>query len=259
MEKVFKTTPYRAHRISLIILVPLCLFLAACAAPESARISGDVFDPYEENNRQTHELNRALDKALVRPVSVGYTKIIPGELEDSIGNFSANLGVPGKVANNLLQGDVEGAFINTMRFVFNTTLGFGGLFDVAADFQINEVKADFGQTLYVWGVPEGAYIELPILGPSTERAAVGRAVDLFTNPLSYVLPSPDKYVGTAAGVASKVGDRGRYAETVDSVLYNSADSYSQARGIYLQNRRFELGDGDAAEEINPFDLNTEGF
>lgn len=257
---MFKTTPYRrAHRISLIILVSLCLFLAACATPESARISGDVFDPYEENNRQTHELNRALDKALVRPVGVGYTKIIPDDLEDSIGNFSANLGVPGTVVNNLLQGDVEGAFINTMRFVFNTTLGFGGLFDVAADFQINEVKADFGQTLYVWGVPEGAYIELPILGPSTERAAVGRAVDLFTNPLSYVLPSPDKYLGTAAGVASKVGDRGRYAETVDSVLYNSADSYSQARGIYLQNRRFELGDGDAAEEINPFDLNTEGF
>lgn len=259
MEKVFKTNPYRARRISLIILVPLCLFLAACATPETARISGDVFDPYEENNRQTHELNRALDTALVRPVGVGYTKIIPDDLEDSIGNFSANLGVPGTVVNNLLQGDVEGAFINTMRFVFNTTLGFGGLFDVAADFQINEVKADFGQTLYVWGVPEGAYIELPILGPSTERAAVGRAVDLFTNPLSYVLPSPDKYIGTAAGVASKVGDRGRYAETVDSVLYNSADSYSQARGIYLQNRRFELGDGDAAEEINPFDLNTEGF
>ena len=77
--------------------------------------------------------------------------------------------------------------------------------------------------------------------------------------MSYVLPSPEKYLGTGAGVASKLGDRGRFADTIDSVLYDSADSYSQARGIYLQNRRFELGDGDAAEEINPFELDTEGF
>ncbi len=259
MGKVLKVITTKARRATLMGLAPLCLVLAGCATPDGSIAPGDVFDPFEENNRQTHELNRALDKALVRPVGVGYTKIVPDDLEDSIGNFAANLGTPGTVVNNLLQGDLEGAFTNTMRFVFNTTLGFGGLFDVASDFQIEEVKADFGQTLYVWGVPEGAYIELPVLGPSTERAAVGRAVDLFTNPLSYVLPSPEKYIGTGAGVASKVGDRGRYAETVDSVLYNSADSYSQARGIYLQNRRFELGDGDAAEEIDPFDLDTEGF
>ena len=256
---MFKVNQPQRRRAILSALAPLCLVIAGCTTPDAISSSGEVFDPYEDNNRQTHELNRALDKALVRPVGVGYTTIIPDDLEDSIGNFSSNLGLPGTVVNNLLQGNVEGAFTNTMRFVFNTTLGFGGLFDVAGDFQIDEVKADFGQTLYVWGVPEGAYIELPVLGPSTERAAVGRAVDLFTNPLSYVLPSPEKYIGTAAGVASKVGDRGRYSETVDSVLYDSADSYSQARGIYLQNRRFELGDGDAAEEINPFDLNTEGF
>lgn len=243
----------------IAVFVSICALASACTQPSSGTTSGEVFDPYEGNNRQTHELNRALDKAFVRPVGVGYTTLIPDDLEDSIGNFASNLGTPGTVANNLMQGNIEGAFVNSMRFLFNTTLGFGGLFDVASEFELDEVKGDFGQTLYVWGVPEGAYIELPVFGPSTERAAVGKAVDLFTNPLSYVLPSPEKYIGTAAGVASKVGDRGRYAETIDSILYNSADSYSQARGIYMQNRRFELGDGDAAEEIDPFDLNTEGF
>ena len=242
-----------------VVLAGICALAAACTQPGPGAVPGEVFDPYEGNNRQTHQLNRALDKALVRPVGMGYTKIIPDDLEESIGNFASNLGTPTSVTNNLLQGNVEGAFINTMRFVINSTLGFGGLFDVARDFQIEEVQGDFGQTLYVWGVPEGAYIELPVLGPSTERAAVGKAVDLFTNPLSYVLPSPEKYLGTGAGVASKLGDRGRFADTIDSVLYDSADSYSQARGIYLQNRRFELGDGDAAEEINPFELDTEGF
>ncbi len=246
-------------RTRIAFVAMLGVLVAGCTQPGPGQMPGDVFDPHEAQNRRTHELNRSLDKALIRPVGVGYTKVIPDDLEDSIGNFASNLSLPGTVVNNLLQGNVEGAFRNTMRFVFNTTLGFGGLFDVAGDFEIDAIPGDFGQTLYVWGVPEGAYIELPGLGPSTERAAVGRAVDLFTNPLSYVLPSPEKYVGTAAGVASRVGDRGRYAESIDSILYNSADSYSQARGIYLQNRRFQLGDGDAAEEINPFDLNTEGF
>ena len=243
----------------LALLLALAALVSGCAQPGPGQIEGNVFDPYEAKNRQTHELNHALDKALARPVGVGYTKIIPDDLEDGIGNFASNLSLPSTIVNNLLQGNMEGAVRNSMRFVFNSTLGFGGLFDVAGDFDLNEIGGDFGQTLYVWGVPEGAYIELLIVGPSTERAALGKAVDLFTNPLSYVLPNPDKYIGTAAGVASKVGDRGRYAETLDSILYNSADSYSQARSIFMQNRRFQLGDGDAAEEINPFDLNTEGF
>ncbi|MGB7319101.1 MAG: VacJ family lipoprotein [Planktotalea sp.] len=243
----------------LPVFATIALLLAGCTQPGPNHDPNGVFDPQEAVNRQNHELNRALDEKFVRPMGVGYTKVIPDDLEDSIGNFSSNLGLPGTVVNNLLQGNIEGAFRNSVRFVVNTTLGFGGLFDAAGDFGIDEIEGDFGQTLYVWGVPEGAYVELPVLGPSTERAAVGKAVDLFTNPLSYVLPSTEKYIGTAAGVASKVGDRGRYADAIDSILYNSADSYSQARGIYLQNRRFKLGDGDAAEDINPFELDTQGF
>lgn len=248
-----------ARRAFFPFIAALALFVAGCTTPGPNHPSDVPFDPYEAENRQTHELNRALDKALLRPVGVGYTKIIPDEFEESIGNFASNLSEPSTIVNNVLQGNIEGAFRNSMRFLFNSTLGFAGLFDVAADFGIDPIEGDFGQTLYVWGVPEGAYLELPGLGPSSERAAFGKVVDLFTNPLSQVLPSPEKYIGTGAGVASKVGDRGRYADAVDSILYDSADSYSQARGIYLQNRRFTLGDGDAAEEIDPFDLNTEGF
>jgi phospholipid-binding lipoprotein MlaA len=241
------------------LIAALELFVAGCTTPGPGHVAGDVFDPYEKSNRKIHELNKTLDKELIRPVGVAYTKIVPDDLENSVGHFASNLSLPGVVVNNVLQGNVEGAFRNSMRFLFNSTLGFAGLFDVAGDFGIDEIQGDFGQTLYVWGVPEGAYREFPLRGPSTERASAGRIVDLFTNPLGYILPSPEKYIGTGANVASIVGDRGRYAATVDSVLYDSADSYSTARGFYLQNRRFELGDGDAAEEIDPFDLNTEGF
>lgn len=230
---------------SLLAVGALCA-ISACSAPQGA-VSGDgIFDPNETVNRRNHELNRKLDATFVRPAAVGYSSVIPDDLEDSVGNFADNLSLPGVVVNNLLQGNIPGAFRNSVRFVVNTTLGFGGLFDPASDFDINEVPGDFGQTLYVWGVPEGAYVELPVVGPSTERAAAGKVVDLFTNPLSYVLPRPDKYYGTAASVTSRVGDRGRYAETIDSILYDSADSYAQARLIYLQNRRFELGDESGA-------------
>jgi phospholipid-binding lipoprotein MlaA len=102
-------------------------------------------------------------------------------------------------------------------------------------------KTDFGETLHVWGVGEGYYLELPLLGPSTARDALGEVVDSVINPIGVLLPKPERYVGTLAKVASKIGDRARYSETVDSVLYDSADGYAQARLLYLQNRRYELG------------------
>jgi phospholipid-binding lipoprotein MlaA len=112
---------------------------------------------------------------------------------------------------------------------------------------------DFGETLHVWGAREGAYVELPVLGPSTERDTWGMVVDVFTNPLTYVLESPENYYGTVASVSSGLSNRGRYAATIDSILYDSADSYAQARSLYLQNRRFELGGSGGDAYLDPYD------
>lgn len=232
-----------------MLVLPVALALSACTRAGVSQ--NGVFDPHEDVNRQNHEFNRGIDRNIVRPAGVGYSSVLPDDIEDSVGNFASNLALPSVVVNNLLQGNIEGVFRNTIRFVVNSTLGFGGLFDPAGDFGIEEIPGDFGQTLYVWGVPEGAYVEVPFIGPSTERHAVGKVVDLFTNPLSYTLPSPGKYYGTVASGASRLGNRGRYADTVDSILYDSADSYAQARLIYLQNRRFELGD-DAGSTTDPY-------
>ena len=225
----------------------------AVSACSTATTPGGINDPYEEVNRRNHELNRALDKALIRPAGKGYSKAVPPAVADSVSNFASNLSLPSSVVNNVLQGDLGGALQNTVRLAFNTVFGFGGLADPAAEFGLHEKEADFGGTLHAWGVQEGAFVELPIVGPSTERDAVGKVVDLFTNPLSYVLPSPEKYAGTAANVVSKVGDRGRYSDTIDSILYESADSYAQARLIYLQNRRFELGGEEGSAYVDPYD------
>jgi len=235
-----------------VFLIVALFSLTACATPRSALGPGEAFDPYEAQNRKMHAFNKAVDSALLRPkgpVKVGETKRV---LTESVGNFADNMDLPSTIVNDLLQVNLKSFVMNTYRFSVNTVLGFGGLFDVASEFGIPKENTDFGETLYVWGIPEGAYVELPIVGPSTQRAAAGRVVDLFTNPLSYVLPKPEKYVGTAASVVSKVSDRRQHAGTVDSILYDSADSYAAARSIYLQNRRYDLGDQSAQGGQDPY-------
>jgi phospholipid-binding lipoprotein MlaA len=249
-----RLTPLRPRWLGVAgLMLVIALALSACSTPGPGQAPGGIYDPYEQSNRQNHELNLALDKALIRPAGKGVSSLLPEPMEDSLGYFASNLSLPSVIVNNLLQGDLGSALTNTLRFAVNTTVGFGGLADPAGEFGIYEKETDFGQTLAVWGVPEGAYVELPVLGPSTERAAAGKVVDLFTNPLSYVLDSPEKYIGTAAGLTSKLGDRGRYSETIDSILYESADSYAQARAIYLQNRRHELGEDDDSAYVDPYD------
>jgi phospholipid-binding lipoprotein MlaA len=177
---------------------------------------------------------------------------LPADVTDPVVNFADNTALPGMVVNGLLQGDIEGVASNTLRFLLNSTVGIGGLYDPADAIGLFEQSTDFGQTLAVWGVPEGAYRELPLRGPSTERDAAGGIVDIFLDPLGYALDGEQRAVVTGTRVAGKVIDRGRFAQTVDSVLYDSADSYAQARILYLQNRRFELGQGAFSGAIDPY-------
>ena len=130
-------------------------------------------------------------------------------------------------------------------------LQLGGLLDPAGqEFALPDVDTDFGETLHVWGVPEGAYLELPVLGPSTERDFAGRIVDWAIDPLGSWLNEDQRHGVTAIKVLSKAGDRAALGDTVDSVLHESADSYAQLRLIWLQNRRYELG--QEADEIDPY-------
>lgn len=231
--------------------------MAACAQPDPALTRGEPFDPYEAENRKMHEFNRAVDRAIVRPAGRGYTKAIPDDVETLVSNFAENLSLPAAMVNSMLQGNGRAASQDLYRFIVNTTIGLGGLIDTASDLNMPaKSDADFGQTLYVWGVNEGPYVELPLLGPSTTRAAVGRFVDLFTNPLSYAVESPESFYGTAASVSSGLSARGQYSDTIDSILYESADSYAASRSIYLQNRRFRVSGGGSDAFLDPYDSGT---
>ncbi len=240
--------------LRLLLALLLALSLAACAKRPAGLPVDAVYDPYEQQNRGVHEFNRSLDRNLVRPAGRGYSDFLPDDIEDGIGRFAFNLSLPRSIVNSILQGNMLAATEDSYRFLINSTIGLVGVFDVASDLNMPEANdADFGQTLHVWGVREGAYVELPLLGPSTQRDTVGLVVDIFTNPLTYILDSPENYYGTIASVSSGLSNRGRFSDTIDSVLYESADSYAQAQSIYIQNRRFKLGNGTGGAYADPYD------
>jgi phospholipid-binding lipoprotein MlaA len=227
------------------------LLVAACSAPPPVQ---PHFDPDEANNRERHEMNRAIDRAFLKPASGAYGGVFPQPVRQGVSNFAGNLDVPGDVVNSLLQGRVGPAFENTLRFALNSTIGIGGLFDPARALGVEGRKTDFGETMHVWGLPEGAYQELPFFGPSTDRDTVGALVDVVMNPVRLVLPVREGNIATVAKVGSTLGDRYQYSDTVDSILYESADSYAQARLLYLQNRRYELGQtGGEDDFVDPYE------
>lgn len=229
----------------------LAVALAACGP---APVGDVINDPYEANNRAVHAFNKGLDQALLRPAGRA-SRHLPEAIRVPVSNFAHNAGLPSAIVNNVLQGDIGGAATNVMRFVLNTTVGVFGLADPAGAIGLYEVEADFGGTLARWGVPEGAYLELPVLGPSTERDAAGRVVDYILDPLGHIGNErfePIRQGQYPAWVAEQAIDRGQFLDTVDSVLYESADSYAQMRLMYLQNRRYQLGQQAGDDYIDPY-------
>jgi phospholipid-binding lipoprotein MlaA len=236
------------NRVLSAGLLLVLLSVTGCAAPQPG---AEVNDPFESTNRRIHDFNVGVDRAVLRPAGQLANKA-PEFVTGPVVNFSNNVSLPGMVVNNVLQGDIGGTVTNTMRFLLNSTVGVLGLFDPAGAIGITEEKTDFGETLAVWGVGEGPYVELPLLGPSTARDAVGEIVDFALNPLDQVGLQQQIDYGTYARVGEVIIDRGAFGDTLDSVLYDSADGYAQARLIYLQNRRFDLGEAAADGYIDPY-------
>jgi len=223
---------------AILSIALLSVVMAGCTAPPPRDITDD---PGEPLNRVVHKFNVGLDTYILRPVATATVKPGGGPISNRVASFARNLKGPTRILNNVLQLRLGQAVENTLRFAINTTIGIGGLWDPATAMGVVGRDTDFGETLHVWGFGEGSYLDAPIVGPTTSRDLTGIFVDIATNPLRIWMPEPESYIGTVAGLASAVVDRGRYVETVDSILYDSADSYAQARVLYLQNRRFELG------------------
>ena len=170
----------------------------------------------------------------------GYRKVTPALARQGVGNFFSNLAYPAVIVNNLLQGKAGAALSDTGRLLVNTTVGLGGLLDVASDIGLEEHDEDFGQTLAVWGVPAGPYVVLPFLGPSTLRDAVTRPADAALNGLYYV---DDASVRDKLVVLDIIDLRARLL-VAESQIESSNDPYLFVRESYLQRREYLIYDGD---------------
>jgi phospholipid-binding lipoprotein MlaA len=175
-----------------------------------------------------------------------------GGMRRLVSNFGANLGQPSVILNDLLQIRPDRATENTIRLVINTTIGLGGLFDPAGAMGIHGRHTDFGETLFRWGVGEGAYVVLPVLGPSTQRDAFGMLVDLAIDPLRFALHGDEFAYALGARAAARFADAAEYSDLLDANVINTADPYAQARLLYLQTRRYHLGAEAEDEIIDPY-------
>jgi phospholipid-binding lipoprotein MlaA len=232
-------------------LLVLLSFVAACA---SGPVPADhIYDPFEETNRQIHEFNKAVDAAALAPAAAVYGAVVPEGLRDAVDNSANNLALPGQVINHVLQGEITDALQTTVRFALNSTIGIAGLFDPASEVGLFEIPTNFGETLGVYGIAEGPYLELPLIGGSTLRGALGMTVDFAIDPLRYYISSPDReYLFLLKGV-DLVGDRLTYSDLVDLLLYESSDSYASQRIAYLQNMRHNLEPELVIEDLeDPF-------
>lgn len=228
------------HRLSLPAL--LCaVLLAGCAGTQT---SGDPRDPWEPANRKFYAFNDALDKAILAPVAEQYVKL-PEGLRSSVSNFFVNIGYPTTVINQFLQGKFEEGMEDTMRFVFNSTLGLGGLFDFASGIGLPRHQEDFGQTLAVWGVGEGYYINWPFLGPRTARSTLGIVPDILTAPLFYVESNAVLY--GLAGL-DLIDTRSRLIAAIRIRDETALDPYIFTREAYRQQRLNLIYDGNPPVE-----------
>lgn len=227
--------------------VLLAIMLGGCASvPEDQRAATD---PWEPVNRPMFGFNRGLDKVTTKPLAKGYEKVLPGPVRKSITNFFTNLRTPGSSVNNFLQGKPKRGFSELGRFVLNSTFGIGGLFDVATASGIEAHFEDAGQTAAVWGVPDGPYVMLPILGPSTLRDTILFPLSIWSDPLYHYNNTSvrDKLI-----VLRIINQRARLLP-LEKTLLESKDPYLTLRESYLQNREFEIYDGNPPEDDEFFD------
>ncbi len=206
-------------------------------------------DPYESWNRGVYKFNDAIDRGVVKPLARGYNRVIPSPVRIGIANFFSNLETPTVMINDALQGKLRASANDLGRFVLNTTVGVGGLLDPATRAGLDRNDADFGQTLGVWGLHAGPFLELPLFGPSDARDLPGKVVDTYTNPRQYIQNTDVKYGLTGLSLLNTRAGLLSYDETLKNVY----DPYAFIRDAYLQHRAFKTGQipADDAPLVDP--------
>lgn len=234
---------------ALVLKKPVLLaFLAAgvltgCAGTQT--VDGEYNpDPYEDANRSFYRFNDALDRNVMRPVAETYANVTPKPVRNSVTNFFDNLEYLNVILHSFLQGKLKQGFSDAIRFTVNSTMGIGGLFDVASGMGLKEHEEDFGQTLATWGLDQGPFLNLPFFGPNTVRNTPDFASSYLANPLTY-FSTIFLFPVTALNF---VNTRANLLEATEFVEEASIDPYSFIREAYLQQRKYLIHDGNPPAE-----------
>jgi phospholipid-binding lipoprotein MlaA len=234
----------------LLLLAATAGVLAGCAAsPDPASLD---WDPREATNRPVHEFNTEIDRRSWGPTARAYGETVPASVRTGISNFRENWRQPHQALQYMLQGRPSLAAQSTMRFVVNTVVGVGGIFDPATAGGVPYRYTNVDETLHRWGVREGAYLVVPFGGPGTERDWTGWVLDFATDPMTFLLPTAALNTVFAAGALDLVNQRYELDPALRTILYESADSYTALRISYLQSQRARLQNGfdiDLLEDI----------
>jgi len=221
------------------------LVLAGCATTPPSPEALAANDPYEQTNRDTLKLNGKIDKYFVIPTVGAYFYLVPDRGRRAVHNFLQNVAAPNVFVNDVLQGEAHRAGQTLARFTINTTIGLGGFFDPATShFHIPGHGEDFGQTLAVWGAPEGPYLVAPFFGPQPPRDAVGFVMDaVVLDPLNYIPFKQHIWWDAGRYYFTLLDLRGQTYETVHGIQRSSVDYYASLRSLYRQLRNNEIRNG----------------
>ena len=234
---------------ALLFMAAFALNGCATTIPAAPKEERSPDDPWEPMNRRISAFNDNVDRFTFKPLAKGYEKVVPRPVRTGINNFSRNLLGPLFIVNNVLQGKLRRGASETGRFLANSTLGIGGLFDVGGAMGMETYREDFGETLAVWGVPAGPFVVVPILGPRTLRDAVMIPFNFAADPAFYIDDDATRwglYIVRAVDLRANLF-------TAEALIEDSFDRYLAIRESYLQNRRFLIHDGNPPEDEDFYD------
>ena len=224
------------------MLIFSLILLSSCT--NQHELTNDPIDPLESRNRSIYAFNENLDEVILEPSADVYDYITPNILQKGFNNFFYNINYPITIINQLLQGNIEEALQDTLRFTINSSIGVFGLFDPASSMGLPQHDEDFGQTLAVWGVKEGPYLMLPFFGPKTLRSLTGDFTDVLFNPL---LNINDTNLKMKVNLINILQDRSDLS-TLEEELDNAFDPYQYIKDSYIQNRIYKIHNGVITED-----------
>jgi phospholipid-binding lipoprotein MlaA len=241
----------RGRLVRAAVACALAGAVCACASSGGAGVSERDPDPWEKMNRGIFDFNERLDTWVLEPVGKAWAFVLPKPVRHAIQNVSENLWMPAVFGNHVVQGRPDIAIVEDLpRLIVNTTIGLGGIFDVATRLGIAENYTDFGITMGRWGVPPGPYFVIPIFGPSSVRGVVGRVADTASTPYMYFVPW---YAIFAFRTVELLNIRSLYIEEIHHVKADALDYYAFMRDAWTQNRLFYVRQARGEPAVDPFD------